>query len=57
MTNYESIKNMTLEQMANKLIYIIRDCEIDCCNCSEHNCDNCMKEYLNSEEIKSENQE
>lgn len=62
MTNYEKIKNMTVEEMAETIIDVVEDCQKYCvftkdgkCNsfgANFTNCKNGVKQWLESEESK-----
>ena len=53
MTNYERIKNMTDEEMAEELLSFVIDCQIDCEGVSNPHCEKCIKDWLNKESEES----
>ena len=52
MTNYEKIKNMTIEEMAE--IFCVIDFDVNK-KCSENDCTTCAKEWLKAEAKEDEN--
>lgn len=58
MTNYERIKQMSIEEMAEKLINVVENINelfdefitsYDCRHCEEIHCTKCMKKWLEQE--------
>jgi hypothetical protein len=50
-TNYERIKNMSFEEMANAIYQICYDveCILPTVKCLANNCDKCIRTWLESE--------
>lgn len=51
MTNYDRIKSMSVEEMADILTYCIEDLvgdisSLECTHCEEKHCTKCIKQWL-----------
>lgn len=45
MTNFDRIKAMTTEELAEELLLLVTDC----CGCAAKNCKSCLIEWLKSD--------